>query len=93
MGSSGSSEEFLGSFGGWEILKVYLTELFFVRSRKNALLIQIGVQIIWDTVDWMNGSWDAYLASPANFAGVDDVIATFTKERESLVTSNAIPNL
>ena len=27
----------------------------------------------------MNGSWDANLAYPTNFAGVDDI---FTKERE-----------
>ena len=29
----------------------------------------------------MNGSWDTYLASPADFAGVDD-IANLAKERE-----------
>ena len=29
----------------------------------------------------MNGSWDAYLAPPADFAGVDDVIANLAKER------------
>ena len=52
-----------------------------VRRRKNALLIRIGVENVWENVDlpWMNGSWDAYLASPADFfAGADDI----TKERE-----------
>ena len=45
----------------------------------------------------LNGSWDAYLASPANFAaaGVDDIITNLaTKERESLgLRSNKLPNL
>ena len=31
----------------------------------------------------MNGSWDAYLASLTDFAGVDDIITNLTKERES----------
>ena len=30
----------------------------------------------------MNGSWDAYLSSPADFAGADDIIINLTKERE-----------
>ena len=30
----------------------------------------------------MNGSWDAYLASPAAFAGADDIITNLAKERE-----------
>ena len=30
----------------------------------------------------MNGSWDAYLASPADFAGADDIITSLAKERE-----------
>ena len=30
----------------------------------------------------MNGSWDAYLASPAEFAGAHDIIANLAKERE-----------
>ena len=25
----------------------------------------------------MNGSWDSYLASPADFAGADDIITNF----------------
>ena len=31
----------------------------------------------------MNGSWDAYLASPADLAGADDIITNLAKERES----------
>ena len=30
----------------------------------------------------MNGSWDAYLASHADFAGADDNITNLSKERE-----------
>ena len=30
----------------------------------------------------MNGSWDAYLASPADFAGADDITTNLAKERE-----------
>ena len=30
----------------------------------------------------MNGSWDAYLASPQDFAGADDIITNLAKERE-----------
>ena len=30
----------------------------------------------------MNGSWDAYLAFPADFAGVDDIITNLAKEKE-----------
>ena len=30
----------------------------------------------------MNGSWDTYLASPADFAGVDDIITKVAKQRE-----------
>ena len=41
----------------------------------------------------MNESWDAYLAPPADFAGADDIIPNLAKERESLVTSNALPDL
>ena len=32
--------------------------------------------------EWMNGSWDAYLASSADFAGVDDIITNLAKERD-----------
>ena len=41
----------------------------------------------------MNGSWqwDTYLASPADFAGVDDMITNLAKEKESLVTLNTLP--
>ena len=43
----------------------------------------------------MNGSWDAYLASPTDFAGADDIITNLAKERESLESrsSNALPDL
>ena len=30
----------------------------------------------------MNGSWDAYLASPADFVGADDMITNLAKEGE-----------
>ena len=30
----------------------------------------------------MNGSWDAYLAFPADFAGADDIITNLAEERE-----------
>ena len=30
----------------------------------------------------MSGSWDAYLAPPANFAGADDIITKWAKEKE-----------
>ena len=30
----------------------------------------------------MNGSWDAYLASPTDFAGADDIITNLAKERQ-----------
>ena len=30
----------------------------------------------------MNGSWDEYLAYPADFAGADDIITNLAKERE-----------
>ena len=52
-----------------------------VRRRKNALLIWVGVEIVWDNLDSMDGwTWDAHLAYPADFfAGADDI----TKERET----------
>ena len=31
----------------------------------------------------MNGSWDVYLASTADFAGVDDIITNLAKEGET----------
>ena len=30
----------------------------------------------------MNGSWDAYLAYPADFVGTDGIITNLAKERE-----------
>ena len=29
----------------------------------------------------MNGSWDAYLVSPVDFVGTDDIITNLAKER------------
>ena len=40
----------------------------------------------------MNGSWDAFLASPADFAGADEIITNFAKSLGSR-SSNALPNL
>ena len=37
---------------------------------------------VWDNVDFKYGSWDVYLPSPADFAGMDDIITNFAKERE-----------
>ena len=31
--------------------------------------------------EWINESWDAYLASLADFAGLDDIITNLAKER------------
>ena len=68
-----------------------------VRLRKNALLIQIGVEIVWDNfycrecMDLgLRPSWDAYLASPPDFAGCPT-----WQRRESLGSrsSNALPDL
>ena len=55
-----------------------------VRGRKNAILIQIEVEIVWGNVHSMNGSWDAYLASSANFVRrrADGIITNLAKERE-----------
>ena len=46
-------------------------------------------------IQWMNGSWDVYLASPADFAGLDVIITNLAKERENLGSrsSNAFPKL
>ena len=33
-------------------------------------------------IDWRKESWDAYLASPADFAGAHDIINNLPKERE-----------
>ena len=49
------------------------------------ILIQVAVEIVFrTTLIAMNesGSWDAYLASPADFAGGDDIITNLAKERE-----------
>ena len=55
--------------------------------------IQIRVKIVWDNQQ-MNGSWDAYLASPTDFAGADNIITNLTKERKpGIESSNALPYL
>ena len=36
----------------------------------------------------MNGSWDAYLASPTDFAGADDIITNLAKGREHGIFDN-----
>ena len=56
-------------------------EILIVRRTKNAPLIQIGVEIVWDN-QRINESWDAYLVSPADFARADDIINNLEKERE-----------
>ena len=51
---------------------------------------QIGVEIVWENVDSvneltnerMNESWDAYLASPADLAGADDIITKVNLAKE-----------
>ena len=50
---------------------------------RNALLntAETGVKIIRFN-QRMNGSWDMYLASPADFAEVDDIIINLAKVRE-----------
>ena len=40
----------------------------------------------------MNGSWNAYLASPADFVGADDIITNLAKESLGSNSSNALPN-
>ena len=43
----------------------------------------------------MNGSWDAYLATPADFSGVDDIITNLAKvrawPRQRFVSSDLSP--
>ena len=53
------------------------------QHRKNAFLIQIGVNIVRDNQQ-MNRSWDAYLAFPACFAEADDIITNLAKERPGI---------
>ena len=54
-----------------------------VRRRKNALLIQIGVEIVWDNVDsvneWILGSVSG---SPRRFYRADHIITNLAKEIE-----------
>ena len=50
----------------------------------DTLLIQSGVEIVLDNQQ-MNGSWDAYLVSPADFVGADDIIANLAKDNEPVI--------
>ena len=63
-----------------------------IQRRNNALLTQIGVKIVWDTIDSMNGSVDVYLVYPAYFAGVDDIITNLAKESLGSRSLNGLPN-
>ena len=59
--------------------KIFQTLFYCVRLRKNALLIRIGVEIVWDNVDSVN-EWilGCVSGTPRRFfAGADDI----TKER------------
>ena len=71
------------------------TQSFFIRRRKKALvlLIQIAVKIVWDSVDLINGSWDAYLTSPVDFAGVNDIIANLAKGERAYQRSESVFNV
>ena len=63
--------------------------------RRLQIFVHRGLTgMVWDSWSTLqiNGSWDAYLASPADFAGADDIITNLAKEREH-GTSNALPNL
>lgn len=55
---------------------------FYVERTHMYFLIQIGVKIVRDKVHWMNGSWDAYVAPPTDFAGAEDINTNLAKERE-----------
>ena len=52
------------------------------KCRKNALLVQIGVEIVWDNVVSGSANTYMYLASPTDFLGADDLITNLAKERE-----------
>ena len=52
---------------------------------RSVVSLSFGVEIIRGNQsinEWVNGSWDPYLASPADFAGADDIITNLAKERE-----------
>ena len=60
--------------------KLFLLFVIAFARRKKTLQLQIGVEIVWDNVDSMNGSWDTYLASPEDFARrADGIITSFGK--------------
>ena len=74
-----------------KILKITLVDLTLLITRTsqlwpfsydgNSLSLAFGVEIVWDN-QRMNGSWDAYLVSPADFAGADDIITNLANEKE-----------
>ena len=69
--------------------KEYLT---LNEARRANLNVNKGIlkwKPFWNKV---YGSWDAYLASPADFAGEDDIITNLAKSLGSR-SSNALPNL
>ena len=52
---------------------------------RSVVSLSFVVEIIWGNQsinEWVNGSWDAYLAPPADFAGADHIITNLAKERE-----------
>ena len=66
------------------------------KRRKILLLLStnMGTMTSHENHQFMNGSWYAYLASPADFTGADDIITNSAKEREpGIEISNALPNL
>ena len=64
--------------------------MFKVQEILDSFLIVSDVLRTHCYTDWsrdcmeqrMNGSWDAYLASPADFARADDIITNLAKKRE-----------
>ena len=58
----------------------------FFDTKNASCQIQIGVKIAWDNADLMNGSWDMYLASLADFAGIDEIIIIINFAKESSKT-------
>ena len=62
-------------------IKVFIGCLYCICRRKNAPLTAFGVEIVLDN-QLINGSWGAFLANPADFAGANDIITSFAKKRE-----------
>ena len=80
----------------WSIIKWKLVSIDCFRHKKNAFLIAFGVEIVLDNQsinEWINESWDAYLASPADFAGADGIITKGEWLSLGSRTSNALFNL